>query len=379
MGAAYWIVSILLVISFWAAIGYLVYFYISKTRKELHGKINGVVDKINNSNMYTYSFDKQQENNIKNLETNMNNMLNNYSILKNDLMNTKGTILKKSDLSKKVETEKLITKDMNIDGFSLSRFAPNDDGNKGDAKGDNWLYMYNGGIFDGGLGVKYIKSTEIDTKRATTQELTVTGDAQFNQSVKMGKVWDMQVDDAGKLKLVADNDVTKHVFFDKTGYVGALTGGVSTRGGQSKHNPSQFGTHFPAPIDGKNYIRGDTNVTGDIDLVGQINITRKDPGPMIERNDGEDANRFGVGQFAGGKLRVYGSSVTGSSVNLSLAKGKGTFDDIVEVKADKTVNVNGPVSFNGGVCIGSTCLREVKGALQACNTSYTTCKNISVS
>jgi hypothetical protein len=73
--------------------------------------------------------------------------------------------------------------------------------------------------------------------------------------------------------------------------------GVNIKGGKSVYNPDNWGTHFPFS-DGRNYIRGDTEVRGDVDLHGKISMNRSDPGEMIERQYGNNkGDRYGVGQF----------------------------------------------------------------------------------
>ena len=42
---------------------------------------------------------------------------------------------------------------------------------------------------------------------------------------------------------------------------------LNVKGGKSVHNPNGWGTHFPWS-DGKNYIRGDTEIRGDITKIG---------------------------------------------------------------------------------------------------------------
>jgi hypothetical protein len=168
-------------------------------------------------------------------------------------------------------------------------------------------------------------------------------------------------DDGRKLMHIArhdgkDWDWSKSFSLDEKGYVSAYGGGLNTRGGSSKHNPDKWGTHFPWEGDGKNYIRGDTELTGDMNLVGKINMTRTDPGPMIERNYAaeEGNNRYGIGQYPTGATRVYAAGGHGpATVNLSIARDNGQFDDVLSVNTANNVVVNG-----NNLCVKDVCVNK---------------------
>jgi hypothetical protein len=71
---------------------------------------------------------------------------------------------------------------------------------------------------------------------------------------------------------------------------------------------------------------------------------------MLEVNYGKPENRYGVGQFTQGNMRMYTAGGWGpASVNLSIARageGEGNFDDIVKVKTDGSTSVKGTL-FTG--------------------------------
>lgn len=50
---------------------------------------------------------------------------------------------------------------------------------------------------------------------------------------------------------------------------------LNIKGGKSVHNPQGWGTHFPWSGDGKNYIRGDTEMRGNTNNIGDINVGGK--------------------------------------------------------------------------------------------------------
>lgn len=51
-------------------------------------------------------------------------------------------------------------------------------------------------------------------------------------------------------------------------------GNLNIRGGTSEHNPNGWWTHFPFVGDNKNYIRGDTEIRGNTNNIGDLNIGR---------------------------------------------------------------------------------------------------------
>jgi hypothetical protein len=127
------------------------------------------------------------------------------------------------------------------------------------------------------------------------------------------------------------------------------------KGGKSVHNPGNWRSHFPWAGNNKNYIRGDTELRGDMDLVGKINMTKLNPGAMIERNykDDHKGDRYGIGQFETGAMRMYTSSTYGpASINLSVAQQNGTFDDVVKVNNKGDTEIKGELKANKSVKIG---------------------------
>lgn len=53
------------------------------------------------------------------------------------------------------------------------------------------------------------------------------------------------------------------------------------KGGSSRHNPASWATHFPWPGDNKNYIRGDTEIRGDTNNIGDLRV-----GGIFRTNEG---------------------------------------------------------------------------------------------
>lgn len=79
-----------------------------------------------------------------------------------------------------------------------------------------------------------------------------------------------------------------------------------------------------------------------------VKVTNGDPGPLIEKVYGAPGNRYGIGQYQGGKMRMYtGKAYAPATVNLSIAKDDGNFDDVLTIKTDKTTDISGNTNVNG--------------------------------
>ncbi len=90
---------------------------------------------------------------------------------------------------------------------------------------------------------------------------------------------------------------------------------------------------------------------------GKVNFAQPDPGAMIEKNYGTNDNRYGVGQFPGGAMRVYTASSSAykpATVSLSLAKADGNFDDVLTIDTDKTTRINGDLDVQNKIHFGKT-------------------------
>jgi hypothetical protein len=83
-----------------------------------------------------------------------------------------------------------------------------------------------------------------------------------------------------------------------------------------------------------------------------IQVTNSDPGPLIEKNYGRNADRYGVGQFPFGTMRMYtASSFTPATVNLSVAKDDGGFDDYLKIHTNGHTKIGGSFGANKPVQI----------------------------
>lgn len=73
----------------------------------------------------------------------------------------------------------------------------------------------------------------------------------------------------------------------------------------------------------------------------RVNITQPEPMAMIERRYGNgDDDRYGLGQWPNGALRMYTSSLwKPATINLSLARPNNQFYDVVTIDNDRNVAI----------------------------------------
>lgn len=102
---------------------------------------------------------------------------------------------------------------------------------------------------------------------------------------------------------------------------------------------------------------GAVNVNGKLTTNG-INVKAADAGPIIEKNFGQSADRYGVDIAPGGKMRAYTASAFPGSLSLSRALPNNQFDDVLTVNPDRSTNITGPLMLKDKVCINNTCLVE---------------------
>lgn len=104
----------------------------------------------------------------------------------------------------------------------------------------------------------------------------------------------------------------------------------------------------------KLWVGGATILNDDLQVEnGKVNFRKTPPGPMIEKNMGKNEDRYGVGQFANGSMRMYtSSSFKPATAGLSIAKSDGTLDDVLAVTTDKLTNIYGDVDLRGKLFLG---------------------------
>ncbi len=122
---------------------------------------------------------------------------------------------------------------------------------------------------------------------------------------------------------------------------------LNLKGGVSIHNPDKWGTHFPWNGDQKNYIRGDTEIRGDTNQMGVLNVAT---------NVGIDKNF---------KYTPDGNQLTiGKTDESNLRLGRHPDYSWIQSHGSKPLRIN---PLGNEVCINNTCLNE--SALKNLSTS----------
>lgn len=102
-------------------------------------------------------------------------------------------------------------------------------------------------------------------------------------------------------------------------------------------------------------VRGNINAqniqTNTLNIPTKVNVLNGDPGAMIEKRYGaNDADRYGLGQFPNGTLRMYtAGAFPPASVNLSIARPNNTFEDALKVKTDGNIDIPKSVAVGNNV------------------------------
>lgn len=339
------IIGIITAVIFLLAVSFAFYYYMrNKSNDDM--KFKNLVDQINNVNYYSYEYDKGQEKNIQNLEENITNMHDTLMTVKDAVGAIQNNAVTPSSLKEKIQTNNLTTNKLDLGPLTFKNststpFAA--------AKGEDWLQLYKGKDVAGGLNIDKLKVNttadfggDVDIKR-----LNVKDDLIFNGQNK----WIVHTPDDGRTSMYiapANKNLwnwEKQFVYDNNGYLSIYGGGLNLRGGYSKHNPDKLATKFPG-TDGQNHISGDTQMRGDVNVHGVVKPVRDDPGPMIEKAYG-DNTKYGIGQYPNGTMRLYTAAGYGpATLNLSLAKPDGQFDDVIKMRTDKSIDINGYARFN---------------------------------
>lgn len=388
------IIAVIVILIVLGILGLYTWKWFTQQRDDVDKKLSMIVSKYNDSSAYVYAFDKQQEKNLMNTEKNMNSMFNNYAKVKNDLLKLSDDSVSKAKVEQEFTSKTLIAKEASKVGqYTLTEKAPKD--MKARADGKNWLFLYRDGVNDGGLNINKLAAREGMFDTATIKEdQEVKGTQNVKGSFILGDSWIMQKSEKGDLRTAPKRNVKggeggwdwgKQIVMDNEGYLKTEGGGVVTRGGRSVYNPENLPSLFPSRVDDKNYIRGDLQIDGNITTKGNIKLTTTDPGGFIETQPSANENdKYGIGQYKNGAMRMYTSGFNGqSSVSLSVAKDASSFDDVIKVNSDKTIDMNGETRFNRdintsrSVCFAKTCIKETdQGQLQACDKTSKQCRNI---
>jgi hypothetical protein len=198
----------------------VLYFETQRTKSDLNKKIHTVVNQINDSQLYGFNFDKQQEENIQNVDRNITSLYDAIIEAQKNIKFMQANIINKDDIGKKINTTELKTGLLKLgEKYSLSGVGDNTE----------WLKLFDkdGGDYYGGMAMKNLWTRDNAFLNGTT---TISGslNAQGNSAFK---------------------------------------------GGKSEMNPDKLGSYFPY-LDGFNYIRGDTEIKGHVNNLGSMKTDR---------------------------------------------------------------------------------------------------------
>jgi hypothetical protein len=104
----------------------------------------------------------------------------------------------------------------------------------------------------------------------------------------------------------------------------------------------------------KLWVGTDSWMNKDVHMMGgRINFAQPDPGVMIEKTYGANNDRYGVGQFPNGSMRMYNSTKYGPATSgLALTKADGKLDDVLTIDTSKTTRIHGDLDVQAKIHFG---------------------------
>jgi hypothetical protein len=271
-----------------AAVTVILLYQNASTRDIVASNMQNVVDQINDATYYGYKYDKKQEDDIRVINKNLQTVSNDVNQLAYNMQIAKAV----------APTTNVSAGILNLgQKFSLSGV--------GDKFGnDEWLRLLDGqgqDLYGGIAANKFYAHTGA----------TLKGDS-------------------------AVDDLT----------VGSK---LRVKGGQSEHNLNKLQTVF-SDNDGANYIRGNTEIRGNTNNIGDIKVGRNmtvqnditnnktDFGPFI-KNTADRGDEFGIGRYAAGEYRIYNANPQGTT-KLGSGNDK-SFTPMMEIGANSVIMGNG--------------------------------------
>jgi hypothetical protein len=346
--------------------------YATNLQKDFNTKMHSVVDQVNTSQYYQYELEKKSYDNLTSINT--------------DMTHVKSDKPSRNELSDRLSTNLLDVKnikqhdgDVNIGGSVVFKDNIN-------LKSNNKNLDVNLPL-GGGFNVK-----DASGKALLNIDNKVNSDLLNTNKLNIGN----------QFQLKADNDLLKVNNKDGTALFGGMemanlsvrdnstlndvtvnnaniTGPLTLKGGVSEHNPGRLPTLLPSKENNKNYIRGDTEITGNITNVGDLTINRdlNVNGVFSTKKIKSDNIKLGhnlAGSWYDGPLSVYsknyGASFGGdyfshfpsNDGNTYIRPGK-TGGNIIIGDQGNTQNVNiGSANtvtrLNGSLCVQNSCLNS---------------------
>lgn len=185
-----------------------------QTKKYIETKLEDIVSQINNASYYAYTFDKTQDENLQNIDSETVSLSESLKKLSIDVKSLEKNTKDIDDIRKSVHRH---SNNMDIGNHRLA------------SEGNEWL--------------------QVKFKQDTTNN-AIAGGLSANK---------LLVSSASTLK---GNTSIENV---------NISNSMNVKGGKSVFNPNNLDTMFPYN-DGMNYIRGDTDISGHVRVLGDLNI-----------------------------------------------------------------------------------------------------------
>ena len=132
------------------------------------------------------------------------------------------------------------------------------------------------------------------------------------------------------------------------------------------------GNVFVSDIGTGKLVLGSSTQGASIETRAPIKVQGLNPGPLIEKDYGANQNKYGIGQFSNGEMRLYAPKVSSTAtVNMSLLNTDGSYDDVITVNAN---NRNTRINGNFVVAGGNTA--QINGTLRVCDNAGNNCRTI---
>ncbi len=348
--------------------------YATGLKKDFDTKMRSVVDQVNTSQFYQFELEKKSYDKLTNIDT--------------DMVNVKSDKLSRNEVNDRLITNLLDVKnvkqhdgDVNIGGNIIMK--------------DNISLKSNNKSLDVNLplgtsfnikdssGKALLKvDNKLNTDFTNTKNLIIDNKFQLNSgNDNLLKINDKDGKNLFGGMAMANLSVRDNTTLNGTTNLNNTTninGHLKIKGGTSEHNKNNLETLFPNEENSKNYIRGDTNIDGNVISAGDLNINRDltvngtFTTNKIKSNNVKLGHNFGGSWYDASPLSVYSPSVgasfggdyyshfPGSDGNTYIRPGK-TGASIIIGDQGNTKNVmigtaNTSTKLNGNLCIKDVCL-----------------------
>lgn len=261
-------------------------------KDDVENRIRNVVDQVNTAQQYSYEFDKRQQQQVTGLERNVQDVRSAY-VTKLDLANKlkTRTVDAENVISKgNIELSGAIQLNSSIDGASKNQEYLIQRGGKGNSAWKNHLVIHTPSEVGAGVNIMSTGGNSRLFVDGNTGQVTVPNNIKAN-SIKLGDKFMMSGTDKDDWLRLNGNDgknyhggiAAANIYTRDKAFLNGNTiitgqasvdGSIKIRGGASEFNRQGSWTEFPNPQNNINYIRGDTELQGNMMNVGDVKVGR---------------------------------------------------------------------------------------------------------